>query len=613
MNQISPQVIQGRTIIGEYVRRLPKGPGVYRMLGVDGAVLYVGKASNLKNRVTNYTQVNRLPLRLQRMVSQTVSMDFILTSSELEALLLESNLIKKWKPPFNILLKDDKSYSYITLTDHPFPQVMKHRGVRKKGQSYYGPFVSAYAIDQTLSLLQRVFHLRNCTNAYFSNRTRPCLQFHIKQCSAPCVGLIDEKSYAEQVKRAEKLLCGDRSQVHTLLSEEMQAASESQAYERAARVRDQLKALSHVQAKQMIHVPNIINVDIIALEVAGGHASVQIFVYRNGSHYGNIAHVVPLPEDIPAETFLCAFILQHYQDHEPPEMIFLSQEVNEENLLRQALHALRKGTVKLEIPKRGNKVKLVAMACHNAKDALERYLAKKATTRDLLGKIQQLLSLDSPPLRIEIYDNSHLGGTHAGGVMVVATPDGFDKKSYRRFTMKNADLIPGDDYAMMREVMQRRFTGSTHEKGASLPDLLLIDGGKGQVSAVMGVLQDVGLGHMKVLGVAKGPDRNAGRETFVKPDKTTFQLPENDPVLFYIQRLRDEAHRFALAGNRQKRQKDVRQSILDTLPGVGPIRKKALLHFFGSPRAIKQAGVDDLARVPGISRALAQDIYDSLR
>lgn len=613
MSDLSPILEHGIAVIRDYVTRLPKSTGVYRMLDKDANVLYVGKARNLKHRVSNYTQVTRLPIRLQHMVAQTMSMDFITTNSEVEALLLESNLIKKWRPPFNILLKDDKSYSYITFTKHPFPQVMKHRGKRSPGQNYYGPFASAYAIDQTLTLIHRVFQLRNCTDAYFKMRKRPCLQFHIKQCSAPCVGFVDDATYAENGAMAERLLKGDSSHVQKVLSLEMQQASRNEQYERAAIIRDRLKALSHIQSKQMIHIPNLMDVDVIAVATAAGQISVQVFVYRNGSHYGNISQVIALPEDLTTADFLQNFLLQHYQDHTPPRAIFLSQNVADPPLVSEALRHIRKGAIAIELPKRGSKERLVAMTLQNAKETLDRHLAKKATTKQLLSGLQELLGLSGPPLRIEIYDNSHLGGTHALGVMVVATPDGFEKKSYRRFTIKDKDITPGDDYAMMREVMRRRFTGSTAEGAAPLPDLMLIDGGKGQVSSVMSVLCGINLAHLNVLGVAKGPDRNAGRETFVRPDNTIFTLPENDPVLFYIQRLRDEAHRFAIAGNRQKRQKDVSKSILDSLPGVGAKRKKALLNFFGSPRAIKQAGVRDLARVESISMALAQKIHDLLR
>lgn len=599
----------GASIIAGYVKTLTLQPGVYRMVGADGRVLYVGKAKNLRKRVTSYTQTANLPLRLQRMVSQVASMDFVTTNSEVEALLLEANLIKKWKPEFNVLLKDDKAYAYITFSQHEVPQVLRFRGVRKADQSYYGPFASAQALDQTLLLLQKIFRLRTCGDSDFATRKRPCLKYHIKQCSAPCVGWISAKDYQDSVRQAERFLKGQTAEVQKHLVERMSQASSEENFEQAALIRDQIRSLAHVQSQQMIHVTRGTDFDVIGVAYEALYVCVQIFVYRGGANLGNLPLIVQYSDDENVTEVLASLLLQFYQDHEPPPEILLPSHCVQANIFHEAVTQLAQRTCQVAYPKLGDKKKLVDMAHRNAQEALTRALVSKSATQKHLTELASLFQLSSIPLRIEVYDNSHLGGTYPLGAMVVAGAEGFEKKHYRRFYIRDKTIAPGDDYAMMEDVIRRRFQGSTSEQPD--PDLILVDGGKGQLRRVHETLQSLGKESIAVLAIAKGPDRNAGRETFFMQGLAEpFHLPPNHPVLFFLQRLRDEAHRYAITGNRKRRESGAFASILDQLPGVGPRKKKALLHHFGSAKAVTQAGIDDLKRVDGISETLATQIYN---
>lgn len=601
---------KGIEVIRGYVRIIPTSAGVYRMLDCNKEVLYVGKAKNLQKRVASYTQENRLSDRFQRMVAQTVGMDFITTHSEVEALLLEANLIKKWKPPFNVLLKDDKSYAYIVFSPHKTPQLMKYRGVREKGQTYYGPFASTQALEQMLLILQRTFQLRTCRDSDFAKRTRPCLKYHIKQCSAPCVGYIQDKAYQESIKQAQNFLKGKNHEVRKYLLKRMEKASQDENYEQAAILRDQLKAITHIHAEQRIHIATLHDVDVIGAVRQGKKVCFQFFIYRNGINLGNMPIILDSDKEDSFAEIISKVLMQFYQSHEPPPLILLSDKPNEPQLVQSALSQLREGNCVLEYPKRFEKKRLIDMAVHNAKEALTRSMITQSATQAHLVQLKELFELDRIPQRIEIYDNSHLQGAYPLGVIVVATPEGFDKKSYRRFHIRSQSLEPGDDYGMMREVMQRRFQGTT--KTAPDPDVLLIDGGKGQLSTVLKTLKLLDKDFIKVIAIAKGPDRNAGRETFFMENRAPLQLDSHDPVLFYLQRLRDEAHRFAITGNRQRREGGAFKSKLDSIPGVGAKRKKDLLHFFGSVKAMSQAGIEDLQKVKGVSAKLAKIIYDGL-
>lgn len=601
--------------IRNVVKTLPTKPGVYRMYDARGDVLYVGKAKALKNRVTNYTQVERLPNRLRRMVAQTRSMTIVTTNSEAEALLLEAQLIKRYRPPYNVLLRDDKSFPFILLrADHEFPRIQKHRGVRRAKGNYYGPFASAGSVNTTLNALQKLFLLRSCTDRYFNNRDRPCLLYQIKRCSAPCVGRIDAKGYADLVEDAKSFLGGKSTAVQAKLASEMEKAAEALDFERAALLRDRLKALTFIQGSQAINAEGVGDADIFALAGKSGHIGIQAFFIRGGQNWGHRAFFPSHTADLEEAEIFSSFLAQFYEDVPPARTILLDRELPDAELLEEALTAQLGRKVDIQMPQRGDRKRLVDQARRNAVEALDRRLAETTTQAKLLREVVELFDLSEPPQRIEVYDNSHIQGTNALGAMIVAGPEGFQKGQYRKFNIRNAETVPGDDFAMMREVMERRFGRALEEdpdrdKGL-WPDLVLIDGGKGQVSAVKGVLEALGIEDLCYVGVSKGPDRNAGREIFHFPDGREFSLPVNSPVLFYLQRLRDEAHRFAIGAHRTKRAKALTTSPLDEVRGIGPARKKALLRHFGTAGAVRAASLEDLQRAPGVSAAVAQAVHD---
>lgn len=612
----SPDLERGVSAIREVLKTLPARPGVYRMVDAAGEVLYVGKAKSLKQRVASYTQVNRLPVRLQRMVSQTRSMVVVTTHTEAEALLLEANLIKHYRAPFNVLLRDDKSFPYIVLReDHGFPQISKHRGARSKGKAqYYGPFASAGAVNRTLNTLQKVFLLRSCTDSFFANRSRPCLLYQIKRCSAPCTGRIDSESYAGLVKDAKAFLSGRSQDVQKRLAVQMEEAAANLDFERAAVFRDRLRALSYIQQEQGINADAAGDADVIAAAQKGGVTCIQIFFIRGGQNWGNRALFPRHDKSETLEDVLFAFLTQFYEDKLPPRRILVDRELPEQELLTEALSTRAGHRVAIDVPRRGKLATLIELASRNASDALDRRLAESASQTKHLGLLAEIFDLESPPQRIEVYDNSHIQGTNAVGGMIVAGPEGFRKNSYRKFNFRSTELTPGDDFAMMREMLTRRFARLQDEdpdrsKG-DWPDLVFIDGGRGQLNAALSVLADLGIEDVPMVGVAKGPDRNAGREVFHLPGGREMTLEPNSPALFFIQRLRDEAHRFAIGSHRQKRAKSIAKSPLDDVPGIGPSRKRALLLHFGTAQAVSRAGVADLAKVEGISDAMAQAIYD---
>jgi excinuclease ABC subunit C len=612
---------RGAALIRGYVKNLPESPGVYRMLGKKGEVLYVGKAKALKKRVASYALVGNLPIRLQRMVAQTVSMEFVQTHTEVEALLLESNLIKKLEPHYNILLRDDKSFPYIMITgDHDFAQIKKHRGARrsrksKGGAEYFGPFASASSVNYTIDMLQRVFKLRNCSDTMFATRKRPCLQYHIKRCTAPCVGKITQEDYAADVEKARKFLTGESRAIQDEFVRDMEAASAAQDYELAADYRDRIKALTSIQATQDINVEGIGNADVMAIARREGKTCVQVFFFRGGQNYGNRSY---FPRHDPSETeshILSVFMVQFYEAKPVPSHIYVSHMPDEAPLLEEALGFREDPPRKVSItkPTRGKRKRLSDFVMHNAEEALKRHLMERAGEAEFLKAVGDLFDMDAPPRRIEVYDNSHISGTNMVGGMIVAGPEGFQKGAYRKFNIKQADAA--DDYGMMREVMTRRFTRALKEEGArdsaEWPDLLLIDGGKGQLSAVKEALEEVGVwDDVTVVAIAKGPDRNAGREQFFMDGRAAFQLPVNDPTLHYLQRLRDEVHRYAIGAHRTRRMGDISKSPLDEIPGIGARRKRALLHHFGSAKEVAGAGIKDLQSVEGISRAVAEKIYN---
>ncbi|MFM8499447.1 MAG: excinuclease ABC subunit UvrC [Chakrabartia sp.] len=610
-----PDLEAGVAAIRNVVKTLPTKPGVYRMYDARGDVLYVGKAKALKNRVTNYTQVERLPNRLRRMVAQTRSMTIVTTNSEAEALLLEAQLIKRYRPPYNVLLRDDKSFPFILLrADHEFPRIQKHRGVRRAKGNYYGPFASAGSVNTTLNALQKLFLLRSCTDRYFNNRDRPCLLYQIKRCSAPCVGRIDAKGYADLVEDAKSFLGGKSTAVQAKLASEMEKAAEALDFERAALLRDRLKALTFIQGSQAINAEGVGDADIFALAGKSGHIGIQAFFIRGGQNWGHRAFFPSHTADLEEAEIFSSFLAQFYEDVPPARTILLDRELPDAELLEEALTAQLGRKVDIQMPQRGDRKRLVDQARRNAVEALDRRLAETTTQAKLLREVVELFDLSEPPQRIEVYDNSHIQGTNALGAMIVAGPEGFQKGQYRKFNIRNAETVPGDDFAMMREVMERRFGRALEEdpdrdKGL-WPDLVLIDGGKGQVSAVKGVLEALGIEDLCYVGVSKGPDRNAGREIFHFPDGREFSLPVNSPVLFYLQRLRDEAHRFAIGAHRTKRAKALTTSPLDEVRGIGPARKKALLRHFGTAGAVRAASLEDLQRAPGVSAAVAQAVHD---
>nr|WP_315458154.1 excinuclease ABC subunit UvrC [uncultured Sphingorhabdus sp.] len=612
----TPDLETGIAAIRNVLQTLPHKPGVYRMHDARGDVLYVGKARALKNRVTNYVQIDRLPNRLRRMVALTRSMTIVTTNSEAEALLLEAQLIKRYRPAYNVLLRDDKSFPFILLrVDHKFPRIQKHRGARRHKGQYYGPFASAGSVNQTLNALEKLFLLRSCSDSFFNNRDRPCLLYQIKRCSAPCVGRIEDEAYASLVADARSFLEGKSSAVQAKLAAEMESAAEALDFERAAMLRDRLKALTFIQGSQAINAQGLGDADIFALAHRDGVMGIQAFFIRGGQNWGHRsffpAHVAEMGED---EVFT-SFLAQFYEDVPPAKCILLDRELAESDLLAQALSERAERKIEISAPQRGDRVRLVKQAVRNAEEALDRRLAESTTQGKLLREVAELFELPEPPKRIEIYDNSHIQGTNAIGAMVVAGPEGFIKGQYRKFNIKNPDTAPGDDFAMMREVMARRFgrlmaDEAETERDENWPDLVLIDGGKGQMSSVMEVVRELAVEDVAFIGVSKGPDRNAGRETFHFPDGREFDLPVNAPVLFYLQRLRDEAHRFAIGAHRAKRSKAMTVSPLDEIPGIGPSRKKALLMHFGTARAVRNASLEDLQRTPGVSAAVAQTVHD---
>ncbi|QNO26836.1 excinuclease ABC subunit UvrC [Sphingopyxis sp. OPL5] len=610
-----PDLERGAEAIRNVVKKLPTRPGVYRMLDARGDVLYVGKARALKNRVTNYTQVARLPQRLQRMVSQTRAMEIVTTTSEAEALLLEAQLIKRYRPPYNVLLRDDKSFPFILLRmDHKFPRVQKHRGARRAKGRYYGPFASAGSVNQTLNALQKTFLLRSCTDSFFSNRSRPCLLYQIKRCSAPCVGRISTEDYAQLVGDAQDFLEGRSIAVQKRLGDAMTQAAEAMDFETAAIVRDRLKALTFIQGSQSVHADGLGDADVFALAAKGGQLCIAGFFIRGGQNWGHRSFFPAHVSGVPEAEVMASFLMQFYEGVPPPKLILVDREPEECALVAEALGELAERKIEISVPQRGNRRRLLEQAVRNAGEELDRRLAESSSQAKLGRELADLFDLDNPPQRIEIYDNSHIQGTNALGAMVVAGPEGWIKGAYRKFNIKRAETQPGDDFAMMAEVFQRRFARAIEEdpertKG-EWPDLVLIDGGKGQVSAAGAVLAELGIDDLPYIGVAKGPDRNAGRETFYYPDGREFTLPPNNAVLFYIQRLRDEAHRFAIGAHRAKRAKAMGSSPLDEVPGIGPARKKALLMHFGTARAVRGASLEDLQKAPGVSAAVAQAVHD---
>jgi excinuclease ABC subunit C len=610
----TPDLEKGVAAIREVLKTLPRRPGVYRMQDSRGDVLYVGKARALKNRVTNYTQVAKLPKRLQRMVAQTRSMTIVTTRTEAEALLLEAQLIKRFRPPYNVLLRDDKSFPFILLReDHSFPRIQKHRGARRIKGQYYGPFASAGSVTRTLNALQKLFLLRSCSDSYFENRSRPCLLYQIKRCSAPCVGRISEQDYDELVDDAKAFLAGKSTGVQARLSKLMAEAAERKDFELAAVYRDRLRALTYIQGSQTVHAEGLGDADVFALACKAGTVSIQAFFIRGGQNWGHRAFFPAHVNDVPETEVLSSFLVQFYEDMPPPRRILVDRDLADQALLEEALCERSGHKVGIEVPQRGSRRKLMEQAKRNAEEALDRRLAETTTQGKILRELADMFELAEVPKRIEVYDNSHIMGANATGAMIVAGPEGFRKNNYRKFNIKSAQT--NDDFAMMREVLERRFGRLEKEdpdrQSGEWPDLLLIDGGKGQLSAVCEVMEDMGVHDVPVVGVAKGPHHGReGREVFHLPGGREITLPPNSALLFYLQRLRDEAHRFAIGTHRAKRAKSLTTSTLDDVPGIGPTRKRALLMHFGTARAVKGAALEDLEKAPGISRATARQVYD---
>ncbi|MAP95342.1 MAG: excinuclease ABC subunit C [Ponticaulis sp.] len=634
-NNSVPAAPQGVEVIKDNLTRLPNKPGVYRMFGKDGDLLYVGKAKSLKNRVGNYAKMGGHTQRIALMISLTVSMEFVVTESETEALLLEANLIKRLKPRFNIILRDDKSFPYILIRrDHRAPQVVKYRGSKKIKGEYFGPFASANSVNRTLDTLQKAFLLRDCTDAVFEQRSRPCMQYQIKRCAGPCVDLISERDYQKLADQAADFLRGKVVSLHEQLATDMEAASEAMEFEKAAALRDRIRAIAAVRASQDINPEGVEEADVFAVAQDGGVSCVQVFFYRSGQNWGTKAYYPKHEKDSSEADILAAFLVQFYDERPPPKLILTSHTPDQSALIEEALALRADRKIEIRAPQRGGKRELVMQALNNAKEALSRKLAETASQARLLEEVKKVFELDETPRRIEVYDNSHIQGTNAVGGMVVANAEGFDKKNYRKFNIKDQDLEPGDDYGMMREVFRRRFSRlmkeadvNAEETHAGLnveerrkklkatenyPDLVLIDGGLGQLNAVLEVFREIGLvpDDVTLVSIAKGPDRDAGREKFFRPNKAPFMLPETAPVLYYLQRLRDEAHRWAIGAHRSKRSADIKKNPLDEIEGIGPARKKALLHRFGSARAISRAKLADIATVDGVNQALAERIYN---
>ncbi len=612
----------GPAVIKRYLKALPDTPGVYRMIDAKGQVLYIGKARNLKKRVASYAKSGGHSNRIARMIAATAEMEFVTTATETEALLLEANLIKTLKPRYNILLRDDKSFPYILVTrDHDFPQVMKHRGARSRKGVYFGPFASTGAVNRTLNTLERAFLLRSCTDSVFESRTRPCLLYQIKRCSAPCVGLIDKDDYQKLVDETLAFLSGRSRRVQENLLAQMEQASAALDFERAAGYRDRIRALTTIQAHQGINPQHTDEADIIAAHAEGGQICIQVFFIRAGQNWGNRAYFPRHDKSHGVADVLESFLTQFYDNKPVPKRILLSHPLPNQALVAEALTIRAGHKVRITVPKRGERRELVAHATTNAREALGRRLAESVSQRRLLEAVAETFGLDAPPRRIEVYDNSHIQGDKAVGGMIVSGPDGFIKKAYRKFNISRADSAPGDDYAMMREVLTRRFSRLLKEEGGARsganegeetdwPDLIVIDGGAGQLNVACHVLEDLGIKDVAVLSIAKGPERNAGRERFFMPGRAPFSLEPKSPVLYYLQRLRDEAPRFVIGSHRARRKKAIAASPLDNIPGVGAKRKRALLHHFGSARSVSRAGLSDLASVEGISESIAKRIYD---
>ena len=610
-----PTARTGYDVIHGYLRSLDSSPGVYRMLDADSRVLYVGKARNLRARVSNYARPGPHSPRIARMISETASMMFLTTRTETEALLLEQNLIKQLKPRYNVLLRDDKSFPNILVTkDHDFPMIRKHRGAKSQKGDYYGPFAGAGAVNRTLSQLQRVFLLRNCSDSDFETRTRPCLQYQIKRCYGPCCGMISKPDYALSVKEAENFLQGRTKGIQEALAAQMQAASEEMLFERAAALRDRIKALTQVQSAQGINPQNTAEADVIALHTDGGQACVQVFFIRANQNWGNHDYYPRISGEEDMAEVMEAFVGQFYAGREPPRMLILSHGLDNDDLMAAALAEKAGRKIEIVVPQRGEKAELVQNALRNARESLARKMSETATQSRLLKGLAEAFDLPKVPQRIEVYDNSHIQGAHAVGAMVVAGPDGFDKNQYRKFNIRGEDLTPGDDFGMMKEVLTRRFQRLIKEdpdrSTGTWPDLLLIDGGQGQVSAVRQIMDDMGVSDIPMVGVAKGLDRDAGKEEFHRTGKPVMALRHNDPVLYFIQRMRDEVHRFAIGTHRAKRSKAIGATPLDDVPGVGATRKRALLAHFGSAKAVARANLADLKAVDGVSANMAQVIYD---
>ncbi len=635
MDEALPGTLKaGRAAILRFAKLAPPAPGVYRMIDGKGDVLYVGKAKSIRKRVANYARPTAYDARIARMVAATVTLEFVTTKTETEALLLEANLIKRLRPRFNVLLRDDKSFPYILITsDHWAAQILKHRGARSRKGHYYGPFASAGAVNRTINTLERAFLLRSCTDAFFEARTRPCLLHQIKRCSAPCTGEIDFPGYSELVKQANDFLSGRSSLVQKRLASEMDKASAALDFEHAAMYRDRLSALSAIQGHQGINPRTIEEADVFAVHQQGGYTCVEVFFFRTGQNWGNRAYFPKADRAFGASEVLSAFLAQFYDDKPPPRLILVSHDFEERALLAEALGTKAERKVEVAVPQRGERKELVAHAAANAREALARRLADTSSQQRLLKSLTETFGLPRSPRRIEVYDNSHIAGTNAVGAMIVAGAEGLRKNQYRKFNIRSAELNPGDDYGMMREVLQRRFkrllaeaprpaldealaaeqtgdAGGAEDNEQVWPDLVLIDGGQGQLNTATETLTELGVTDVPLVAIAKGPDRDAGRETFFMAGKSPFKLPPRDPVLYFVERLRDEAHRFAIGSHRTRRKKDIREAGLQEIPGIGPTRKRALLRHFGTVKAIERASLPDLSQVPGINAETARKIYE---
>jgi excinuclease ABC subunit C len=616
MSDSPTQPLKGPARIEAYLKTLPDAPGVYRMMNDRGDVLYVGKAKSLKKRVASYAKGGGHNDRITRMISETAEMLFVTTASETEALLLESNLIKRLKPRYNVSYRDDKSFPNILLReDHPFPQLLKHRGAKSTKGVYFGPFASAGAVTRTLNTLQRAFLLRSCSDSVFESRTRPCLLFQIKRCAAPCTGRIDEAGYSELVREAEEFLNGKSRVVQDELVRQMNTASDQMDFEAAARFRDRIKAMSHVQLQQGINPATFAEADVFAAFQQGGETCIQVFFFRAGQNWGNRPYFPRHPRELSTAEVLEAFLTQFYDERPAPRMVLLSEEIANCALIAEALKLRAEHNVEIAVPQRGEKREIVEMALNNAREQLGRRMAENSAQRELLEGVAETFGMETPPRRIEVYDNSHIQGTNALGGMIVAGSDGFEKGEYRKFNIKSQELTPGDDYGMMREVLTRRFARLVKEAGeddakTKWPDLALIDGGPGQLSVARAVLEDLGVEDVLLVGISKGPDRDAGREHFYMTGREPFRLDPKSPVLYYLQRLRDEAHRFAIGSHRKKRSKAIGANPLDEIAGIGAARKRALLQHFGSARAVSAASLADLESVGGVSHAMAKKVYD---